>query len=195
MPEHQPVSVPPNPGTRIVADQQGLDEFVRFQARKPRRLCPKRQQPIRDRLGRGEAGIVKVVSPAVGGGQPLTEPSMELEGREFRRVDRRDQHLLLAGCDDGISLRQPREAGLTEQIRLGSDQGHYAGNRCRVRLCGKRDARSRLRFKASVVVASCSPFGLDANGGRRNKWTRWNSTQSPKRRTYRQISTRSLWCR
>ena len=30
--EHRPVSVPANPGTRVVADQQGLDEFARAQA-------------------------------------------------------------------------------------------------------------------------------------------------------------------
>src|SRR5690348_11253454 len=49
---------------------------------------------------------------------------MKAEGREFRRVDRHDQHLLLAGRDDGISLRQPRKLCLTEQIGLGSDEVH-----------------------------------------------------------------------
>src|SRR5271166_6005593 len=114
MPEHQPVSVPPNPGTRIVADQQGLDEFARLQAREPCRLRTKWQQPIRDRLGRSEARVVEVVAPTVGGGQPLTQPSMEAEGREFRRVDRGDQHLLLAGCDERSGLGQPGKSWFTK---------------------------------------------------------------------------------
>ena len=84
--EHRPVAVPADPGPRVIADQQGLDEFVRLQAGEPRRLRPKRQQPIRDRLGGCETGIVEVIAPAVGGGQPLAQPAMEPEGRKFRGV-------------------------------------------------------------------------------------------------------------
>ena len=70
--EHRPVAVPPNSGTRVVTDQQGLDEFVRWQAGEPGRLRTNRHQPIGNRLGWGEAGIVEVVAPAVGGSEPLS---------------------------------------------------------------------------------------------------------------------------
>jgi hypothetical protein len=70
--EHRPVSVPANSGTWVVADQKGLDEFGRLQAGELRRLHPQRQQPIGNRHGWGEAGIVEVVTPAVGGSKPLS---------------------------------------------------------------------------------------------------------------------------
>jgi len=47
---------------------------------------------------------------------------MEAEGREFGRIDRRDQHLLLTRRDDGVGLGQPCKLRLTKQIGLGSDE-------------------------------------------------------------------------
>src|SRR5215472_14172419 len=82
------------------------------------------QQPIRDRFGRGEAGILEVVAPAIGRGKPLPQPPVITEGRELRRVDRRDQPLLLARRDKCVGQEQPGNPGFTKQIQLGSDGTH-----------------------------------------------------------------------
>jgi hypothetical protein len=49
---------------------------------------------------------------------------MEAEGRQFHRVDGRNESLFLILSDDTLRLRQAREARSCEQIRLHSGHDH-----------------------------------------------------------------------
>src|SRR4029077_16746498 len=111
--------------------------------------------------GRGEAGIVEVVAPAIGGGKPLPQPSMETERRELRRLDRRDQHLLLARRNEPAGLGQPGKAGVTKQIGLGSDEVHFSGISRQRDLMWEARCLISTSFQALRVLASHLPFGLD----------------------------------
>ena len=116
--EHRTITMPADPGARIVPNQQRLNQILRGYMCEPRRLRTQRQQPRGKRLGRSEARRVEIVAPAIRGGQAFSGPSVEAERRQFRRVDRRDQGLFLARCDDTLRLRQTRErqAVRTNQI-------------------------------------------------------------------------------
>jgi hypothetical protein len=81
--EDGPITMPADPGARIVADHQGLHERVRSKSGKRRGLLAQRQQPIGDRIGRAEASGVEVVPPAIGGCKAFPEPSVEAERRQF----------------------------------------------------------------------------------------------------------------
>ena len=94
------------------------------EAGEPRRLRAHRQQPLGNRLRWREARRFEIVAPAERGGQALAEPSLEAERRQFRRVDRRDQGLFLARCDDTVRLRQTRESRQFEQVRLHARHVH-----------------------------------------------------------------------
>ena len=104
--KHRPIAVPADPGTRVIADDQGLDEVPRFQAGKPRRPGASRQQPVGKRVGRAEVGGVEIVAPAIGRGQPLAKPAVKAERRKLGRVDRADQRAFLIRRDDLIDLGQ-----------------------------------------------------------------------------------------
>ena len=53
------------------------------EAGEPSHLRAQRQQPLRDGFARGEAGVIEVVIPTVGGSKPLPEPAMKAERREL----------------------------------------------------------------------------------------------------------------
>src|SRR5262249_18480169 len=81
MAEDRPVAVPADPGARIVAEQRCLHELVRIEAGELRRSCAQREEPIRYRVGRPDAGVVEIVAPAERGCEPFTGPLMETERR------------------------------------------------------------------------------------------------------------------
>ena len=130
--EHRPVAVPPDPGARVIADHQGLDEFVRLQAGEPRRLrevaIASRGSPrrVRNWHRRSHSASRRRRSAAC----------LAIHGtgraRVLGSVHPRDQRALLGSRDDGAGLGQSGKAWLTKQIGLGSDQGHSSGSWCRL---------------------------------------------------------------
>jgi hypothetical protein len=73
------IPVPTDPGTRIISDQQGLNEVIGFETCKPPGAIAQRTQPIRDRFRRSEARRIEIVVPAERGGQALSQSSVESE--------------------------------------------------------------------------------------------------------------------
>ena len=158
--------MPADPRTRVVADQQRLGEFVRMETGEPRRIRPQREQPVGDRFGRGKAPVVEVVAPAVNSGQPFALPLMETEGRQRRRVDRRDQRLLLFECDDRAGLRQPGKAGFGKDTRkLDTSPG----------ASGPYDLAVRVRFARHAKLLSVHRIPSHVRGDR-DPPLHWNGT-------------------
>jgi hypothetical protein len=122
--EHGAVSVPADTRARVVAQDQSLDEGLRFQAGEPCCLGVNRQQPVRKRILRPEAAGVKIVPPAVGRGQSLAESAVEAKRQELRRVDRAGQRLFLIRRNDILCLGQTGESGLIKQLGLKGDDAH-----------------------------------------------------------------------
>ena len=80
--EDRPVAVPAEAGAFAIADQQGVLERVRREAGEGGGAGADRQQPVRDRLGLGQAGAVEAVGPAERHGLALAEEALELERLE-----------------------------------------------------------------------------------------------------------------
>src|SRR5215472_10347124 len=125
--EDRPVAVPADGGAGVVADDERLDQLVGRKRREPRRPFAQGQEPVRDRIGRRQARIVKVVAPAEGARKPLSFPAMELEGRETGRVDRGGEHPFLGGRDDVVGLREAGEERAIEQRGLLHESPYGCG--------------------------------------------------------------------
>ena len=76
----------------------------------------------------GEAVVVEVVTPSIGGGQALTG-HVETERRDSAASIDAIKLLLLAGRDDCAGLRQSGKARPTEQIGLASCAAHSSRDR------------------------------------------------------------------
>src|SRR5438128_10469895 len=88
---------------------------------------------------------------------------MEAKRPEFRRVDRRDQHLLLARRDKRVGLGQPGKAGFTKQIGLGSNEAHSFGTVVTSPYVGN-ERRERRAQCAAVPSAKIANRGTPVHG-------------------------------
>src|SRR4029078_1745872 len=75
--EHVAVAVPADSGAGVVAGKEDVDEVFGPQPRECRRFGAHAVEPARDRLGRRKAGVLEIVSPAIGLGLAVPEPAVE----------------------------------------------------------------------------------------------------------------------
>src|SRR4051812_4449951 len=72
--ELRTVTVPADAGAGVVADDQGMREILGRQLGEIGSPLAEGQQPFRNRLAAGEAGMVEIVPPPKASGQPLAGP-------------------------------------------------------------------------------------------------------------------------
>src|SRR3984885_14191014 len=110
--------MPADAGAGIIPDEQRLNEVIDGRAGQLRGSLAQLQKPVRDRLCWRKAACVEVVTPPVGGRQPLAEPSLKSKRREFDAIDGGNECLLLRMSDAVLEQGQAGQARLGEEILL-----------------------------------------------------------------------------
>ena len=113
--EHVTVAVPADARAGIIPGKQDVDEVIGPHSCKGCRAFTQWLKPFGNRIGRSEARVIEIVSPAEAPPAAIAEPAMEAEGCEIQRIEPADQRTFLSLADDVVLVSEAIDERRIEQ--------------------------------------------------------------------------------